>query len=142
MDTTDKHNQLPKRATVHSPQQLCFEEEALDLSNLYVIGQLGYFPVMSKMERQVKHQNRGVLVCYLGRDQQRHIYTETADGAIKRYRESDFHPYYTGKDPSAVFSDTIRHTAFDNQDGPTEERASTEDTGEADTNEKTEMYAK
>lgn len=48
MDAMKKYNQLAHRATEQSPQQFWFEEEAPNLSSLYIFCQLGYVPEMSK----------------------------------------------------------------------------------------------
>lgn len=64
-----KVNQLSQRAADKSPQQLWFDEETPNLSNMFILGQLACVPVMNKTERRIKQKNTGGLVCYLGRDQ-------------------------------------------------------------------------
>lgn len=103
----DKYNQLPQKATDKSPHQLLYKQDAPQLTNLYIFGQLGYVPIMNKADRNVKCKNRGSLVRYPGRDEPRHIFAETPDGAIKRHRAKDFHPYYTERNPHARFSGTL-----------------------------------
>lgn len=139
-DAVDKYNQLPHRTTDTTPHQLWFNQNAPDLSNLRIFGQLGYVPVMSKTVRATKHKNRGQLVRYLSRDSPSHIIAETTDGAIRRYRARDFHAYHVASDPTAAFSGSLRHVRFDNKDPQTGEPAVQEvvieEPGDADDGEK------
>ena len=108
LDAVDKYNQLPHGATGNSPHETWFADKAPSLQHLYIFGQLGYVPVMAKKQKQ-KHRDRGKLVRYLRRDGEQHIWTESATGEIRRYRGTDFHPYFDHRDPATVFHLSLIH---------------------------------
>lgn len=81
-DAVDKYNQLPKEATGCSPHETWFRDKKPDLRHLYIFGQLGFALVKSKATRLNKHNDRGRLVRYLGRDSETRVITEATDGAI------------------------------------------------------------
>lgn len=89
--------------------------EKLELGNLFIFGQLGYFPVMSKPLLQGKHRRRGKLVRYPRRDEPRHLWVEETDGTIRRHRAVDFHPYASTCDPVAAFRQSVQHVKFNNE---------------------------
>lgn len=59
MDVVDKYNQLPHSCTGRTPHEMWLDNPAPDLSNLFIFGQLGYVPIMSKPEMAMKHRDRG-----------------------------------------------------------------------------------
>lgn len=60
-DATDKYNQLAHKGTGASLHQKWFNEESLNLRNLFIFGQLGYLPIMNKQVNQAKHRHQGKL---------------------------------------------------------------------------------
>lgn len=88
IDDADKYNQLPHGATGKSPQQIWYQQAAPDLSNLFIFAQLGFVPVLNKVDRSTKYKNMGQLVRYLGQDAPKYIFAETTDGSIQRYRST------------------------------------------------------
>lgn len=67
---------------------------------------------MHKTLRENKHNDRGKLVRYLGRESDTRVITETTDGTIGRYRGTDFHPYFAKTDPVAAVAPGMDHSAF------------------------------
>lgn len=114
MAVVDKYNQIPHSATGKKPHEIWFVGPAPDLSNLYIFCQLGYVAVMSKLLRTMKFKNRVCLVCYLGSDNDRTITVESTDGPILRNCGTDFHPYFTTREPTLLFKGLIRHPEFEN----------------------------
>lgn len=114
-DAVDKYNHIPHRNTGCTPQEACFREKAPDLRNLYIFGQVGFAPIMNKAAQADKHKDRGKLVDYLGRDCKAKVITETTHGTINRYRGSDFHAYFSYRDPVVAMKSALTHDAFNDQ---------------------------
>lgn len=115
-DATDKYNQLPHRSTGKTPYEIWHKKPKPNLENLYIFGQLWYIPVMSKQDKQKKHNNRGVLVRYLCRDELNHMYVVDTHGVIKRHRKADFHPYFSKEDRTVTLADTLKRHRFNNEE--------------------------
>lgn len=103
MDATGKYNQLPYRTIGVTPQQVWFQNNNLSLKNLFIFSQIGFVPFMDKKITKKKYNKRGRLVRSLRRDGLTNVMVETVDGEIGRYHGSDFHPYYTSRDPAKIF---------------------------------------
>lgn len=139
-DAVDKYNQLTHRGTGRSPHELWFREKKPDLQHLYIFGQIGFCPIMHKTQRANKHNGRGSLVRYLGRDSATRIITEATDGTIIRCRGADVHPYFSTRDPVLAMRPALDHDAFPRRDAM-DMRVAEVRQGQADDTPKTAMVA-
>lgn len=74
--------------------------ETADPRALFLFSQHGYVPVMQPQKQ--KTADRGERVEHLRRDGEWIILVETEKQEMKRYRRSEFRPYYSKKDPAHV----------------------------------------
>lgn len=110
-----------------TPHGKWFNRDTTSLQHLYIFGQVGYVPVMDKAVSK-KHNKRGRLVRYLRRDGPNHLWVETTDGDVKRFRGSAFHPYFADRDPAQTLHKATTQGHFaDKQRKAGDERSSETD---------------
>lgn len=105
-DVVEKYNQLPHSVTGCSSHEAWPGDHKPDLQHLYIFGKVAFTPVMNKATRAGKQNDRGRIVRYLARYSDTRIITKTTDGTVKRYRGSDFNPYFTSRDPVVAMRNT------------------------------------
>lgn len=74
---------------------------------------------MDKKLVKKQYNKRVILVRYLRWDGLTHIIVDTVEGEIRRYRESDFHPYYSSRDATKIFYYVKTSEKFKSKDDQT-----------------------